>query len=172
MNSKTSGDWKENIYIVLAIILAACYVVGFASAFSFLGKSASVVGVILLLVLLGRITKRSREQRQETEKLERAARSLELVVKAQKEKEADLLAGRVPNAYYTASRLYSLWKVDGIESAGDDFQKMRGSDELRRAYFEQVKGEAIDPRSCNYKQEYLDFRAILRQDFGEENPVE
>lgn len=67
---------KNNAIILFALTLAACFVAGFASTFSFLGRVADVVGVVILLVLLDQQLKHERAQTDKMEILERSVRTL------------------------------------------------------------------------------------------------
>lgn len=70
-------EWfKENSIILLGMMLAACFAAGFASFFSFLGRTADVIGVVVLLVLIDRIMKHDSAQEKKLRDLESANRVL------------------------------------------------------------------------------------------------
>lgn len=70
-------DWiKENAIILSGFLLIGCFVTGFSSTFSFLGRSANVIGTIVVLAGIDRLIKHESKLEGKIENLERANRTL------------------------------------------------------------------------------------------------
>lgn len=70
-------EWfKENSIILFGLLFAAFFVTGFASTFSFFGRAADVVGVVVLLVFIDRIMKHDNAQEKKIYDLESANKVL------------------------------------------------------------------------------------------------
>lgn len=67
---------KENGIVFLWFILAACFVSGFATSFSFLGRFADTAGIIILLILTDKLIKHENKMSNAIDNLERANRTL------------------------------------------------------------------------------------------------
>lgn len=68
---------KETSIIILALILAGCFVSGFATSFSFFGKFSNIIGIIILLILADKLIKHENKMSSTIDTLERANRTLQ-----------------------------------------------------------------------------------------------
>lgn len=71
-------EWsKETGIIILALILAGCFVSGFATSFSIFGKFSNTIGIIILLILADKLIKHENKMSNTIDNLERANRTLQ-----------------------------------------------------------------------------------------------
>lgn len=68
---------KEKGIIVCGLIIAACFVSGFASTFSILGRAANTISCVILLVFIDLFLKRENKYTQSIDELERRNKKLE-----------------------------------------------------------------------------------------------